>query len=368
MSQHAESEPTPSGNQGASPPGRANPASASGSRSAARPADRRRAFPQLHGQRGLATSAQLRDEGWTADALRHTRGRTTQLIFPRVYAPHLGPLTTEDRLVAAFLWAGEHAVLTGRVALERHGLNIASGGTCLFLVPTTHRARQTAGVATIRTTRAVTVATFRDCVPITDVARALCDAGVYQDLRGDELRATTIAVLQRRLTHPERLRAELAERPTNGLRPVFAALEEFSAGAWSLPEATLGRLVAGDAELPAYVMNVELRSLETDEFLGCPDGYFPSCGVALQVHSRAHHSGHDEQGRDRWSATVEKDSKLIEANVIVMPITPNSIDRQPERVLARIRRVVAKSSGRELPDVVVRQRGTSGQEASTDTT
>lgn len=348
MTQHAGSE----GPHDGDPDARSTSGAGRAKRSTAS-----RKFPVFDGQRGLATSIQLRDDGWTPDALRHARGRAIQLVFPRVYAPHLGPLGPEDRLVAAFLWAGGAAVLTGRVALERHGLSMSSGGTCLFLVPSTHRARQTAGVATIRTTRPVTIACFRDCVPITDVARALCDAATHQELRGEALRAATVSALQRRLTHPDRLRAELGERPTNGLRAVIEALEEFCSGAWSLPEASLARLVADDPDLPEYLMNVELRSPDDDELLGVPDGYFPSCGVAVQVHSREHHSGHDEQGTDRWSATVEKDAKMIERSVVVIPVTPNSIDRRPDRVLSRIRRVVATNEGRPSPEVVVRHRG-----------
>lgn len=313
-------------------------------------------FPVVDGQRGLATSAQLRGHGWSADRVRHARGRTIQRVFPQVYAPHQGPLSVEDRLIAAYLWAGDSAVLTGRVALQRHGLNIPSNGTCLFLVPASHRARQVAGVETARTTREIQVASFRDCVAMTDVARALCVAASRQGLTGADLRAAVIAALQRRLTHPDRLRTELAQRPTNGLRLVGAALKEFCAGAWSLPESTLATLVSRDPELPDYLLNVDLINPDNHEVLGVPDGYFPSCGVALQVHSRRHHSGVDARGTDRWSVTVEKDGAMIEHNIIVMPITPSSIDKRPTQTLARIRRVVEANLGRTLPNVLVRQR------------
>lgn len=247
-------------------------------------------------------------------------------------------------------------MLTGRVALQRYGLSIPSIGTCLFLVPATHRARRLATVQTVRTTREIRVATFRDCVPITDVARALCDAATYQGLNGVDLRAAVIAALQRRLTHHDRLRAELAQRPTNGLPLIRAALREFCAGAWSLPESTLATLVARDPELPEYLLNVELINPTNQEVLGVPDGYFPSCGVALQVHSRRHHSGVDAHGTDRWSLTVEKDGAMIEHNIIVMPITPSSIDKRPAQTLAKIRRVVEANQGRTLPNVLVRPR------------
>lgn len=318
-------------------------------------AARIREFPVIPEQRGLATSAQLHDHGWTTDALRHAEGRTIQRVYPRVFAAHRGPLDVEDRLVAAYLWAGDGAVLTGRVALARHGLDVPSAGSAIFLVPSTHRARRTSGVSTVRTTRSVPVAGFRDGVPLTDPARALCDAAKHQGLGDDALRAATMSLLQRRLSHPDRLRAELAERPRNGLAPAYRALDEFCSGAWSLPEAALARLVDGDPELPEFLLNVELRTPD-DERVGVPDGYFPDSGVAVQVHSKAFHSGTDEAGKDRWTATVEKDGTMVEEGIVVVPITPNSIERRPQGVLTRLRRVVKANTGRTLPAVVVHPR------------
>lgn len=317
-----------------------------------------RTFPLLERQRHIATSGQLRDHGWTIDAIRHARERRINPVFPGVFAAHLGPLDADDRLVAAYLWAGDYAVLTGRVALERYGLPVRSGGWCVFLVPSTCRARSTEGVRTVRTTRAVSVQTYRECVPLTTVARALCDAADHQGLEGRELQAVVLSALQRRLTHPDLLREELAQRRTTAaLRPIQEALARFSTGAWSLPESRLGEIVREDPELPDYLMNVELWTIH-DERIGCPDGFFPGSGVAAQVHSKAHHSGQDETGHDRWSATVEKDGAFVAHGVIIVPITPTSIERRPEQVLRRLRQAVTRYTGRDLSHIVVRDRGT----------
>ena len=289
--------------------------------------------------------------------MRHATDRRIRRIFPRVYATHLAPLDAHDLLVAAYLWAGEGAVLTGRVALDRHGLAVPCAGGCLFLVPSTHRTRRVNGVATMRTTRPMPVAMFRGCVPITTVDQALCDAAVHQGLGGDELQALVMAALQRRLTHPDRLREALDQRTAGGLRPIRQALEEFCAGAWSLPEAALARVLAQDSEFSDCVFNAELRTSD-GELIGVPDGYFEDGGVAVQVHSKAFHSGFDEQGKDRWSRTVEKDGDMTEHGVVVLQITPASIERRPDKVLARIRRVVGLNRGRRLDDVIVRDRGT----------
>ncbi|MGD8201108.1 hypothetical protein ACQE98_10640 [Ornithinimicrobium sp. W1679] len=307
-------------------------------------------------QRGLATSAQLRDAGWSGDAIRHAEGRTIRSVYPGVFAPHRGPLAHDDRLVAAFLWAGEGAVLTGRVALDRYGLPADPIDTCLFLVPCTRRAHHQADVATRRTTRPVRVARHWEGVPLCSVARALCDAAALQGLSGEALRSTTISALQRRLTHPRLLAEELADRSTNGLRAVRSALQEFTDGAWSVPEAGLARLVRAAPGLPSYLLNPVLTTPD-GEVIGCPDGYFESAGVAVQVHSRQHHSGYDGEGRDLWSATVEKDATYVEHGVVVVPVTPSSIARRPEEVLERIRTVVKQCLGRDLSQIHVQAGG-----------
>ncbi|WP_143780896.1 hypothetical protein [Ornithinimicrobium sp. CNJ-824] len=314
-----------------------------------------RTFPHLDHQRGLATSLQLRDAGWSGDAIRHAEGRTIQRVYPGVFAPHRGPMGPDDRLVAAHLWAGDGAVLTGRVALDRYGLPVSPLGNCLFLVPCTRRARRQADVATRRTARPVQVARHWEGLPVTTVAWALCDAAVLQGLTGEALRSTTIAALQRRLTHPRLLHDELAQRSTRGLRTVRAALQEFTEGAWSVPEAVLAELVRAAADLPPYLLNPVL-TMPDGQVIGCPDGYFASAGVAVQVHSRQHHSGYDDEGRDLWSATVEKDATYVEHGIVVVPVTPSSIARRPEEVLERIRTVVRQNLGRDLSRIHVRQR------------
>lgn len=178
---------------------------------------------------------------------------------------------------------------------------------------------------------------------------------MLQGLTGDALRSTTIAALQRRLTHPRLLHDELAQRSTRGLRTVRAALHEFTDGAWSVPEAGLAELVRAAADLPPYLLNPVLTTAD-GEVIGCPDGYFASAGVAVQMHSRQHHSGYDGEGRDLWSATVEKDATYVEHGIVVVPVTPSSIARRSEQVLERIRTVVRQNLGRDLSRIHVRQR------------
>ena len=64
-------------------------------------------FPMLPDQRGLATAAQLRAAGWSAQAVRYLPHGSGQRVLPGSYAAHQGQLTTEDHLVAASLSAGD---------------------------------------------------------------------------------------------------------------------------------------------------------------------------------------------------------------------------------------------------------------------
>ena len=80
-------------------------------------------FPSVPGQRGLATYRQVRDAGFTPAQIRHARGKLWQSPLPQVLAPHRGPLDKQTLIIAASLWAGPRAALTGHLALQEHGLH-----------------------------------------------------------------------------------------------------------------------------------------------------------------------------------------------------------------------------------------------------
>lgn len=101
------------------------------------------------------------------------------------------------------------------------------------------------------------------------------------------------------------------------------------------------------------VHNARLATPDGGRLIGVPDGFFAASGVAIQVHSREFHSGHDEEGTDLWSMTVEGDGAYAEHDIICVGVTPRSIYRRPEQTMQRIRTIVLRNVGRQYGPVRV---------------
>lgn len=311
------------------------------------------AFPRLPGQFGMATVSQLLATGWTRSAVRHARAGTWQEPMPRVVLPHRGPVDDDRRLVAFGIWAGRTAVLSGGVALEQLGLRVANTRETTFLVPEPVRARQHRDVRTVRTSRPPVVRGSLGVVQIAGAVRAVADAAVHESHSVQELEHLTISLLQRGLGTPEELEKELWLRPREKVAPVWKGLAVFTDGAWSRPEGVLREIVDGDGGFPLMVTNCGLERLRDDAYLGTPDGYIEEAGVAIQVHSRTFHQGVDDQGRDKWGRTVEKDAPMIAAGVRVIGVTPWTLYSRPARFLRDLHEVVQVGLAGPRPEVRV---------------
>ncbi|WP_131105154.1 hypothetical protein [Ornithinimicrobium sufpigmenti] len=182
--------------------------------------------------------------------------------------------------------------------------------------------------------------------------RALVDHGLRQGPTPRDLKALTIAALQRGLSSLERMEAELDHAWARGTEPVREGLDSFAKGAWSLPEDALATLFRAVPELANGLYN---RTVSTvgGVVIGTPDVFFPAAGVAGQVHSRQHHSGYADDGTDLWSLTVEKDGVFTDHDIIVIGVTPRSLAMRPQAVLDRFRTVVSRNLGRAYGPVVV---------------
>ena len=182
------------------------------------------------------------------------------------------------------------------------------------------------------------------CLP-----RAVVDAAAL--LPTDEARALVIDVVHRRLVRLDDIHHWIEARRPNGRLRLRRALLEAAAGAWSVPEAELARLVATSTVLPAALLNPELRDLEGRR-LTTPDVWFDDVAMAVMVHSREFHAGVLD-----WDATVDRDGDLGSYRVVVLGVTPGAITRDPARVLRRIEAAYAIALGSgQRADVVATPR------------
>lgn len=303
-------------------------------------------FPEIDGQRGFATTSQLLAAGWTYSALSHLVATTGSRVLPRVYLPHQSHVAADDITVAGWLWAGHDTALTGTRALARHGLALtAFSPITRFLTRRNGRNRETIHGMELRRTRRAPRASVRDDVAVAPVERALVDAARYKEASARDITGWTIAALQRRLTTLDRLDAEVTASGWIGLGAVTDGCAAFRRGAWSLPEATLGTLVAEDPRFPRMLPNPRLED-ESGVLIGRPDGYFEEEGVVVQVHSRAFHDGEAPDGRDRWNATVQADNRYTAVGLAVIGVTPTALAESPTRFLDELAATLVTHRGR----------------------
>jgi hypothetical protein len=278
--------------------------------------------------------------------------------FPGVYAVRSDELDESTVLVAAALWAGPRAALTGMVGLRELGLVVRSTAEALFVVPERCRARRASyagrGVRVVRTSRTIRASHGASGVPVVAAARALADTAVHQPPPTGEVEALTIAALQRGLCSAEDMATELQRRPRAAVQELSTGLDAFLDGAWSRPEAVLRQHVEA-SDLPEMLSNVRLFAPD-GVYVGTPDGYFPTAGVVAQVHSRAHHQGTNAQGGSKWAATVEKDSDYAAAGLLVVGVAPWTLHQAPGTFIQRLRRAVQQGVARPVPPITVKDR------------
>lgn len=308
--------------------------------------------PVVEHQLGLLTRRQLKDHGVTTDQLRWAHGRTTRLVLPGVLATFTGGLTEHQRLVAARLYAGADAQLSGLSALR--WLTIGEtpyDGVFRFLVPAHRNVRSSGFVVVRRTTRPDPHPWPRDGLLVCSPARAIVDAA--RELRHAHLvRQLVTAAVQRRQVTTDRLLAEVEAGAIRGSAVVRRAVLEAEAGAWSLPEADVLGACAASRVLPRVWPNPELVAHD-GSILPSPDGWIDEVGLAIQVHSREYHL------RDAdWEGTVQSDTLLGSYGIAVLAVTPRSFARDRDAFVRRVEQAYVNLArlGRR-PDVELRPRG-----------
>ncbi|WP_020142934.1 hypothetical protein [Terracoccus sp. 273MFTsu3.1] len=283
----------------------------------------------LH-QHGVLTRRQLLEGGLTPAQLRTRLGREWRLLLRGVVLLSNGVPSDQQRLVAALLFAGPRSWLAGPTAAAVHGI----AGLCVsnpihVLVPAPQRSRAHAWVLVRNTTLLDEPVHRRGPLRLSCPARAAVDAAAAAPST-EQARGVLVAAAQSRKARLSDLAHWTLARGQVGSRRLHEGLELAASGAWSVPEADLLRLLSSSTVLPPVWANPEVRD-QRGRRLTTPDAWIDDVALAVMVHSRQWHA--DSLA---WESTVEHDTDLQTARVVVVGVTPHSIAARPRWVLDRI--------------------------------
>ena len=303
-------------------------------------------------QYDLLTAAQLVALGVSRSNLSRSNqvGGMFSRVLPGVHrVDGRGPLTRDQRDMAAQLYAGPESVLTGAEVLRGRGVRAAArpefrvlDRTHALVPHSIHRASH--GFVTVERTVFMPAHVERDGLRYAVMPRVVLDAA-RRCTDENAVRALIFEVVQRGLVTPEALEDERRRGQIRGSRFARLALEEVFAGVRSVPEADVRQafLSHGWDDL---LFNPRLH-LPDGRFLASPDVYHSS-GVCLEVDSREHHFSVES-----WEATMRRHGAMTAAGLAVIHVPPSRFRTDPAGVIAEFAGAVDVRRDWPAPPVVL---------------
>jgi hypothetical protein len=306
-------------------------------------------------QYALVTAAQLTALGVPRSTIARPRelGGMFSWVLPGIHrVDGVLPLTEDQLDMAALLYGGPHAALTGTRALRRIGvrgtdrLAFAPHDRAHVLVP---HARKRASHGFVQVERTIAMPSVRDLhgFRVVPPVRAVADA-CRRCTDEDAVRGLVFDVVQRSVVAREALYDEVARGQIRGSRFIRRALLEVFAGARSVPEGDVRRAFER-AGVDGLVFNPRLYTAG-GAFLASPDVYDATSGVCLEVDSREHHFGVAS-----WEATMRRHAIMTAAGLAVLHVPPSRIAAEPASVVAEFEAAVLARVGWPSPRVRIRR-------------
>lgn len=290
------------------------------------------------GQHGLITLEQLEDQGLTVQAIHERRlaGRLHR-IHQRVYSLTPGVMTQRGKFKAATLACGPGAVLSHRTAAYLWGL-VDGWSEPIDVTAPNRRGRSPVGVAAHRdgSLRAIDRTTLHG-IPCTSVARALLDfAGVAPEweVRKAVAQAEVLGLLDRRQMRAL-LRRSSRRRGVARLRSILETLH---------PQT---RRTRGELErlFLAMCIRADLPQPEVNVWLGIPGGrplqadfLWRDSHLIVEADGREFHDTASAFEQDR-----KREQRFQSAGWRVTRCTWNQVEREPRRLVATIRALLAQA-------------------------
>lgn len=300
----------------------------------------------LRRQHDVITREQALDCGLTRSGLAH-RIRAAgpwQVLLPGIYLTVTGRPDHDQLDMAALLYAGPGSLLTGRAALRRHGLPPDSPGAepgtdpgIDVLVPAGRQRRSRSFVTVQRTTRMPAGISVDGVISYAPAARATADAlRRMTDIR--QARALTAAALASGACSAEQLERELAEGPIRHSALLREVISGIRGGSGPAPRSALRTLLT-HSKLPLPVFDARLY--DGPILIARVDAWWAEAGVAADLGS-----GGWPLAPETWKAAMRRQTRLAEHGIIVLQLSADQLDEEPETVLAAISNALAAGTGR----------------------
>jgi len=304
----------------------------------------------LDGQQGIVSRSQalacLGEKG-----VRRRLSAGWQVIFPGVYSASREPLSAEQRMWAAYLFAGEGALFTDRLVLEAAGVRFLPDEDpeqLHVLLPWEQR-RKSMSFLKVTRTRYVPQPHQLHGFPGAPLDRALIDFGVR--IRDERVVLAVFAdAVQRRKVSVGALEKALRTAPKQGRGAASAAVDALRAGIRSVPEQDF-RTIASGVRTPPVLFN-PLLQLPSGRRIS-PDALIEECGLVHETNGRMAHA--DE---DLFESMQERHDVMTTAGLTVLHNGPRRLLVDSRLVSLEWRDCARRLAGRGMPPgVVILRRG-----------
>ncbi|MBE1498807.1 hypothetical protein H4696_005907 [Amycolatopsis lexingtonensis] len=257
---------------------------------------------------------------------------------------HKATPTRRELLIAALVYAGPNAMVTGLAACHEYGLRVPAGlldDVVHVLVPDGRKLLSSEYVTIERTWRLPTPY-VRNGIPLSPPVRAVTDA--LRRLRTEEpVNELLVEAVQHGRCSLEALTRELdtgTKRGTALPRRILADWVDLR----SVAETRAKRLSERLSPPPTH-WNREIRDA-AGSYVGRPDAWWDDVALAWEIDSFDFHFS-----RDDYARTLRRNSRYAAAGITVVPTLPSRLTNDPEGVLHDIEAAYRAASNRPRPPV-----------------
>jgi len=264
-------------------------------------------------------------------------------IAPGVILTSAGAVTRRQRLVSAWLWTGDDALIDADDACAWYGLSPRwfRPDRVHVVVPTTSHAR-TRGFVVVRRSVGQLVAGDRGMVPYVDRVTAVLAAARRAPSMPSAVAHLSLA-LQRGMVTVDELRSGRECFGDKWCRQVDAALSAVGVGVRSPAEKQAFELFERSRRLPRPRWNVWL-DLGDGGTPVCVDALWEDAGLVAEINGEAYHAW-----AEQYEALHRRAGRLTASGLTVMHCTPRQIRDEGTDVLRQLERTYARLAGTDMP-------------------